>query len=51
MQHLNGLVGAKVSISLEVEARVPKGIPDNVQRTVSENCRTLKVGQFGFEEK
>jgi predicted AAA+ superfamily ATPase len=48
--HLNGLVGAKVRISLEIEARVPTGIPDSVQRTVSENCRTLKIGEFGFEE-
>jgi hypothetical protein len=49
--HLNGLVGAKVRISVEIEARVPDGIPDTVQRTVSENCRTLKISAFGFEEK
>ncbi|HXH90535.1 MAG TPA: Swt1 family HEPN domain-containing protein [Thermoanaerobaculia bacterium] len=49
--HLNGLVGAKVRISVEIEARVPDGIPDSVQRTVSENCRTLKIDAFGFEEK
>lgn len=49
--HLEGLDGAKVSISLQIEARVAEGIPDHVQRTVSENCRTLKIGQFGFEEQ
>jgi predicted AAA+ superfamily ATPase len=49
--HLNGLVGAKVTISLEIQATVPNGIPENVQRIVSENCRTLKIGEFGFEEK
>jgi hypothetical protein len=48
--HLNGLVGAKVRISVEIEAKVPDGIPETVQRTVSENCRTLKIGEFGFEE-
>jgi hypothetical protein len=48
--HLNGLVGAKVRISVEIEAKVPDGIPETVQRTVSENCRTLKIGNFGFEE-
>ncbi|HEY8164061.1 MAG TPA: Swt1 family HEPN domain-containing protein [Gemmatimonadaceae bacterium] len=47
--HLNGLVGAKLSISLQVDARVPNGIPENVQRTVTENCKTLKIGNFGFE--
>jgi predicted AAA+ superfamily ATPase len=48
--HLNGLVGAKLSISLQIEAKIPNGIPENVQRTVTENCRTLKIGNFGFEE-
>lgn len=48
--HLNGLVGAKLSISLQVDARVPNGIPENVQRTVTENCKTLKIGNFGFED-
>ncbi|MEO8380189.1 MAG: DUF499 domain-containing protein [Acidobacteriota bacterium] len=48
--HLNGLIGAKVSVSLQIEARVPDGIPETVQRTVSENCRTLKI-HFEFENR
>ncbi len=48
--HLGGLLGAKVSITLEIEAELPSGAPDNVVRTVTENCRTLKFENSGFEE-
>ncbi|PYQ27742.1 MAG: AAA+ family ATPase [Acidobacteria bacterium] len=48
--HLNALVGAKVTVSLQIEATVPGGIPENVQRTVSENCRTLRV-HFEFGDR
>jgi predicted AAA+ superfamily ATPase len=48
--HLNGLVGAKVTVSLQIEATIPEGIPESVQRTVSENCRTLKI-HFEFEKR
>jgi len=29
---------------------IPNGAPDNVVRTVTENCRTLKFESSGFEE-
>ena len=32
----------KVTVTLEIEASVPGGVPDNVVRTVTENGRTLK---------
>jgi hypothetical protein len=32
-------------------AEMPDGVPDNVVRTVSENCRTLKFISQGFEEE
>lgn len=49
--HLTGLVGAKVSITLEVEAAVPSGVPEQVVRTVTENSRTLKFTSHGFEQE
>jgi len=49
--HLSGLVGAKVTVTLEVEAETPSGVPDNVVRTVTENCRTLKFMSQGFEKE
>src|SRR5271157_5530706 len=40
VQHLSGLLGAKVNITPDIEADIPAGAPDNVVRTVTENCRT-----------
>ncbi|HEY1754439.1 MAG TPA: Swt1 family HEPN domain-containing protein [Bryobacteraceae bacterium] len=50
VQHLAGLLDAKVTITVEIEAEIPSGAPDNVVRTVTENCRTLKFDNQGFEE-
>ena len=49
--HLSGLVGAKVTVTLEIEAEVPFGAPDHVVRTVTENSRTLKFTSRGFEKE
>jgi hypothetical protein len=49
--HLSGLVGAKVTVTLEVEAEIPGGVPENVVRIVTENARTLKFKSQGFEEE
>jgi BioD-like phosphotransacetylase family protein len=48
--HLTGLVGAKVTVTLEVEAQIPSGASDQVVRTVTENSRTLKFTSQGFEK-
>ena len=47
--HLAGIVGAKVEVTIEIRAEVPKGVPDNVVRIVTENARTLKFRDHGFE--
>jgi len=47
--HLVALVGATVTVTLEIEAETPAGAPDKVVRTVTENCRTLKFSSHGFE--
>jgi predicted AAA+ superfamily ATPase len=47
--HLSGLVGATVKVTLEIEAEIPSGAPENVVRTVTENSRTLKFTSQGFE--
>jgi len=50
--HLVGLVGSNVTITLDIEADIPAGVPDNVVRTVTENSRTLKFGSnSGFERE
>lgn len=49
--HLSGLVGATVTVTMEIEALAPDGVPDNVVRTVTENSRTLKFISHGFEKE
>ncbi len=49
--HLSGLVGATVTVTLEIEAIAPEGVPENVVRTVTENSRTLKFTSHGFEKE
>ncbi len=49
--HMEGLVGAKVTVTLEIEAELPDGFPDHVVRTVNENSSTLKFKDHGFEHE
>ena len=35
-------------VTLEIDARLPNGAPENVVRIVTENCRTLKFASQGF---
>lgn len=50
ISHLTSVDGAQVEISLEVNVEASNGIDVPIVRTVTENCRTLKVDQFGFDE-
>jgi predicted AAA+ superfamily ATPase len=49
VSHLSGLVGAEVTVTLEIEAKLPGGASEQVVRTVTENSRTLKFDSHGFE--
>ena len=49
--HLAGLDGAKVNVTLEIEAEFPDGFPDAVRRAVTENGRTLNFTDHGFEHE
>jgi hypothetical protein len=50
VQHLSGIVGANVEVTLEIHAELPEGANDKLVRDVTENCRTLRFGTYGFEE-
>ncbi len=50
VQHLSGLVGADVEVTLEIQASISEGAPEKTVRDVTENCRTLKFETYGFEE-
>ncbi|HHU29156.1 MAG TPA: hypothetical protein GXZ53_00480, partial [Firmicutes bacterium] len=49
--HLVGIVGAKVRVTLEIEAEIENGVPEDVVRIVTENSRTLKFTTHGFEDE
>lgn len=52
ISHLTGLVGSNVSVTLEIEASIPQGVPETVVRIVTENGSALKFeAGSGFEEK
>ena len=49
--HIAGLVGANVTVTLEIEAEIPDGAPEQVVRTVTENGQTLKFTNQAFEHE
>lgn len=49
LSHLTGIEGADAEVTLEISVNIPDGIPENIVRTVNENCRTLKFDDQGFE--
>ncbi len=51
ISHLAGKPGAEVTVTLEIEAKLPGGADDALVRTVTENARTLKFRSQGFERE
>jgi hypothetical protein len=49
--HLTGLIGADVRVTLDIDAKIPSGASEQVVRTVTENSRSLKFQQHGFESE
>jgi hypothetical protein len=50
VQRLVSIVGSNVRVTLEIQADVPEGIPEKVERDVSENCNTLRFREYGFRK-
>jgi len=51
VKHFTGIYGAKVHVTLEIEAEIPDGVSESTVRTVLENCAALKFKSSGFEEE
>jgi hypothetical protein len=51
IQHFSSLVDAEVEINLELEITVPNGVPENIIRTITENCQVLKFTNQEFEQE
>ena len=50
IQHLAAPEGVDLEITVEISASKKDGFPDDKARIVSENARTLKFDQSGFED-
>ncbi len=50
VSHLNALPQSSVRITLEIEADLPGGVPEDIVRAVNENARQLNFRISGFEE-
>jgi len=50
IQHLAAPDGVDLEITVEITASKKDGFPDDKTRIVSENARTLKFDQYGFED-
>jgi predicted AAA+ superfamily ATPase len=51
LSHLSTLPGARLKVYIEVEAEMPEGAPEDIQRTVSENSQVLRFDSHGFERE
>ena len=50
ISHISAVDNCEMELTLEVSAHAQDGFPQGTIRTVSENCRTLHVGSFGFDK-
>jgi hypothetical protein len=50
VQQFTSKLGVDVNISVEIQAKAKDGFDENVQRTVKENCNTLKFTNADFED-
>lgn len=49
IQHLTSMTGTEVEIIIEINAQKSSGFDETTLRTINENSRTLKFGDYGFE--
>jgi len=51
ISHLATQNGARLTITLDIDAELPDGASDSLIRTVTENARTLGFRNQGFEKE
>jgi len=50
INHLTTVDDTQVEVTLELNVKSPSGLPKEVVRTISENCKTLHIKDYGFDE-
>ena len=51
VQHLTGLSDSNVKVTIDIEATFADGVPEDLARTLTENCRTLGFNSQEFEDE
>ncbi len=51
LSHLSSLPDAQVEVVMEIRIEAPEGVPEDKQRIVNENCRTIGFETHEFEEE
>ena len=51
LQHINRLPGVEVAVTLDIQVKIPDGMPEDVARTIRENCKTLKFESIEFGDE
>lgn len=46
---LSGLVGSALRVTVEIDAEIPNGVPENLSRVVTENGRASQFDSQGSE--
>jgi hypothetical protein len=49
LQHFNQLPGSSVEVSLDIQVNIPSGVPEDIVRTIRENCQVLKFDSSEFD--
>jgi hypothetical protein len=50
VQHLAALPDGQVTVTIEIDAKVANGIPDDLKRVLNENSQALRFKEHGFDE-
>lgn len=51
IEQLAEVTKADITVTLEINAEFPNGVDDEIVRVVTENCKSLKLKSYGFEEE
>ena len=51
VQHLAGQSNSNVTVTIDIQATFTDGVPEELQRILTENCRTLGFNAQEFEEE
>jgi hypothetical protein len=49
LQHFYNLANVEIAVKLDIQVKIPEGVPDDIARIIRENCLTLNFDNSEFE--